>query len=106
MTQFHSKYFAHALTLKRTSGDIKSLTRSIANARVDLNSHQVHAALCALRSPLSMGVILADEVGLGKTIEAGLVIAQKWAECKRNILLVVPAFLRKQWEQELSDKFF
>lgn len=106
MTQFHSKYFAHALTLKRTSGDIKSLTRSIANACVDLNPHQVHAALCALRSPLSMGVILADEVGLGKTIEAGLVIAQKWAECKRNILLIVPAFLRKQWEQELSDKFF
>lgn len=106
MTQFHSKYFAHALTLKRTSGDIRSLTRSIANARIDLNPHQVHAALCALRSPLSMGVIFADEVGLGKTIEAGLVIAQKWAECKRNILLIVPAFLRKQWEQELSDKFF
>ncbi len=106
MTPYHSKYFAHALTLKRTSGDIKSLSRSIANARVDLNPHQIHAALFALKSPLSMGVILADEVGLGKTIEAGLVIAQKWAERKRHILLIVPAFLRKQWEQELRDKFF
>ena len=106
MTPFHSKYFAHALTLKRTSGDIKSLSRSIANARVDLNPHQVHAALFALKSPLSMGAILADEVGLGKTIEAGLIIAQKWAECKRHILLIVPAFLRKQWEQEFRDKFF
>ena len=48
---------------------------------------------------------MADEVGLGKTIEASLVMAQKWAEHKRNILLVVPASLRKQWEQELQDKF-
>ena len=106
MTYFHSKYFAHSLTLKRASGDIKSLSRSIANARVDLNPHQVHAALFALKSPLSMGAILADEVGLGKTIEAGLVIAQKWAENKRHILLIVPAFLRKQWEQELWEKFY
>lgn len=82
------------------------MTRSIANARVDLNPHQVRAALFALRLPLSKGVILADEVGLGKTIEAGLVIAQRWAERKRHILLIVPAFLRKQWEQELCDKFF
>lgn len=106
MTHFHAKYFAHSLTLKRSSGDIKSLSRSIANARVDLNPHQVHAALFALKSPLSMGAILADEVGLGKTIEAGLVIAQKWAERKRHILLIVPAFLRKQWEQELLEKFY
>ena len=106
MTPFHSKYFAHSLTLRRSSGDIKSLSRSIANARVDLNPHQVHAALFALKSPLSMGAILADEVGLGKTIEAGLVIAQKWAERRRHILLIVPAFLRKQWEQELLEKFY
>lgn len=106
MTEYHSKYLAHCITLKRSSGDIKNLSRSIANARVDLNPHQVHAALFALKSPLSMGVILADEVGLGKTIEAGLVIAQKWAERKRHILLIVPAFLRKQWEQELWDKFY
>jgi adenine-specific DNA-methyltransferase len=106
MTEYHSKYLAHALTLKHASCDIENLTRSIANARVDLNPHQVRAALFALQSPLSKGVILADEVGLGKTIEAGLVIAQRWAERKRHILLIVPAFLRKQWEQELRDKFF
>jgi ERCC4-related helicase len=106
MTEFHSKYLAHALTLKHASNEIANLSRSIANARVDLNPHQVRAALFALQSPLSKGVILADEVGLGKTIEAGLVIAQRWAERKRHILLIVPAFLRKQWEQELQDKFF
>ena len=48
---------------------------------------------------------MADEVGLGKTIEAGLVIAQRWAEQRRRILLIVPASLRKQWTQELQSKF-
>ncbi len=70
-----------------------------------MNPHQVDAALFALHSPLSAGVLLADEVGLGKTIEAGLVIAQCWARQHRRILLVVPATLRKQWRQELLDKF-
>lgn len=70
-----------------------------------MNPHQVEAALFALKSPLVRGVLLADEVGLGKTIEASLVIAQRWAERKRRILLIVPASLRKQWQQELSDKF-
>lgn len=54
---------------------------------------------------MSRGVILADEVGLGKTIEAGLVLAQHWAERKRRIIIIVPANLRKQWHQELQDKF-
>jgi len=106
MTPFHSKYWAHILTLKSASCSIQNLSRSIANACVDLNPHQVNAALFALQSPLSKGVVLADEVGLGKTIEAGLVVAQYWAERKRKILLIVPAFLRKQWQQELRDKFF
>ncbi len=81
------------------------LSQSLATARVDLNPHQVDAALFAIRSPLSKGVILADEVGLGKTIEASLVIAQRWAERRRRVALIVPATLRKQWQQELSDKF-
>src|SRR4051794_11541953 len=99
MTPFHSQFWAHLLTLKSPSGSIENLSRSIANSRVDLNPHQVDAALFALRSPLSKGVILADEVGLVKTIEAGIVIAQKWAERHRRILLIVPATLRKQWQQ-------
>lgn len=70
-----------------------------------MNPHQVDASLFALRSPMSKGVLLADEVGLGKTIEAGLVIAQRWAEQKRRILLITPASLRKQWQQELAEKF-
>ncbi|QIG55448.1 DEAD/DEAH box helicase [Altererythrobacter sp. BO-6] len=70
-----------------------------------MNPHQVEAALFALKSPLSKGVLLADEVGLGKTIEAGLVLSQRWAEHKRRIILIVPASLRKQWQQELYEKF-
>jgi adenine-specific DNA-methyltransferase len=93
------------LTLQRSSGTVAGLSRSIANARLDLNPHQVEAALFAVRSPLSRGAILADEVGLGKTIEAGIVIAQRWAERRRRILLIVPASLRKQWQQELAEKF-
>lgn len=105
-TYYNSKYWANALTLKGSPGEIGSLTRSISNARLDLNPHQIDAALFALRSPLSNGVILADEVGLGKTIEAGIAIAQRWAERKRRILLIVPASLRKQWQQELESKFY
>ncbi len=78
----------------------------LSDAQVDLNPHQVEAALFAFRSPFSRGAILADEVGLGKTIEAGLLIAQNWAERKRRLLVIVPANLRKQWSQELADKFF
>ncbi|OAO82942.1 helicase (Snf2/Rad54 family) [Anoxybacillus flavithermus] len=64
------------------------------------------AALFAFRAPLERGAILADEVGLGKTIEAGLIISQLWAERKRNILIIVPPPLRKQWDQELWEKFY
>jgi ERCC4-related helicase len=106
MTPFHAKYWAHLLTLKGAPGSVENLSRSIANARVDLNPHQVEAALFALRSPLSRGAILADEVGLGKTIEAGIVLAQRWAERRRRVLLIVPAILRKQWQQELREKFY
>jgi adenine-specific DNA-methyltransferase len=104
-TPFHAKYWAHSLRLARHDG-VDALSRSIGNARVDLNPHQIDAALFALRSPYSKGVLLADEVGLGKTIEASLILAQKWAERRRHILLIVPATLRKQWQSELEDKFF
>lgn len=82
-----------------------SMAGALLDAQVDLNPHQIDAALFATSNPLSKGAILADEVGLGKTIEAGLLIAQRWAERKRRILIITPANLRKQWHQELADKF-
>lgn len=75
------------------------------NAQVDLNPHQVEAASFALKNPLSNGVLLADEVGLGKTIEASILLCQKWAERKRHLLIICPASLREQWRIELEDKF-
>jgi ERCC4-related helicase len=96
-------FFAHKITLEGLGED--TFAQSLSTARVDMNPHQVDAALFALSSPLAKGALLADEVGLGKTIEAALVIAQKWAERRRRILLIVPASLRKQWSQELADKF-
>ncbi len=77
---------------------------SLFDAAVDLNPHQIEAALFALESPLSKGVVLADEVGLGKTIEAGIVLCQLWAERKRRLLVLCPASLRKQWALELEEK--
>ena len=106
ITPYHAKYFAYELTKRFAANSLQKFTSSLADAQVDLNPHQVDAALFAFNSPLSKGALLADEVGLGKTIEAGIVISQKWAERKRRILIVAPANLRKQWNQEIADKFF
>lgn len=106
LTDFHAKYIAHELTRRCASDSVEKLTSVLSDAQVDLNPHQIEAALFAFRNPLSRGAILADEVGLGKTIEAGLLIAQKWAEQKHRVLVIAPANLRKQWAQELADKFF
>jgi SNF2 family DNA or RNA helicase len=106
LTDYHAKYFAYELTKRCSSDSLEKLAGAFAGAQVDLNPHQVDAALFAFNSPLSKGALLADEVGLGKTIEAGLVISQKWAERKRRILIITPSNLRKQWHQELSEKFF
>lgn len=105
-TPYHAKYFAHQLTRKCSAHEREKLNQSIFNATVDLNPHQIDAALFAFRSPLSRGTILADEVGLGKTIEAGLILSQLWAERRRKILCIVPASLRQQWNRELIEKFF
>lgn len=99
-------YYAWQLSRNRGGADDDKLTGVLSEARVDLNPHQVMAALFAFQSPFSKGVILADEVGLGKTIEAGIVISQFWAERKRRILIIAPATLRRQWSMELEDKFF
>lgn len=105
-TPHQSRYFAEQILLKRPLSSYESIASAMSGVKVDLNPHQVDAALFAVQSPLSNGAILADEVGLGKTIEAGLVLAQCWAERKRKVLLIVPASLRMQWLQELEDKFF
>jgi SNF2 family DNA or RNA helicase len=104
-TPYHAKYFANEIMRQNASNDVERLSRSLFDSCVDLNPHQIEAALFALRSPISKGVILADEVGLGKTIEAGVLLCQLWAERKRKLIVICPASLRKQWSLELEEKF-
>lgn len=106
ITDHQAKLFARELLGVSPAGETARIGSALLDAQVDLNPHQVDAALFAFQSPLSKGVLLADEVGLGKTIEAGLVMTQRWAEGRRRILVIAPASLRKQWVQELADKFF
>ena len=105
-TPHQERYFAEQIVLNRSESTVDGLASAMSGVKVDLNPHQVDAALFALKSPLRNGALLADEVGLGKTIEAGIVLAQLWSERKRHILLIVPASLRMQWRAELSEKFF
>jgi ERCC4-related helicase len=106
LTPYQAKYIAYELTRRFPSGSSEKFNVALMDAQVDLNPHQVEAALFAFKSPLSKGAILADEVGLGKTIEAGILLSQLWAERRRKLLIICPANLRKQWSQELLDKFF
>jgi SNF2 family DNA or RNA helicase len=105
LTAYHAKYYAYELTRRHEADGVDRLSQSLFDASVDLNPHQIDAALFALRNPIQQGVLLADEVGLGKTIEAALVLCQYWAERRRRLLVVCPASLRKQWAQELLEKF-
>ena len=105
-TPHQARYFAEQIQLKRSESTVEGLASAMSGVKVDLNPHQVDAALFAMKSPLSNGALLADEVGLGKTVEAGLVLAQYWSERRRHILLIVPASLRMQWRSELREKFF
>lgn len=103
-TDYHAQYLAYELTKRCASDSVEKLAGAVAGAQVDLNPHQVDAALFAFNSPLSKGALLADEVGLGKTIEAGLVLSQKWAEKRRRILVVVPSIRRTISER--NARFF
>ena len=106
LTTAQQKYFAYWLTRSLPSDSLGKLTASLQDAQVDLTPHQIDAALFAFKSPLSKGAILADEVGLGKTIEAGIILSQFWAEHRRHLIIIAPANLRKQWAAELQEKFF
>lgn len=102
---FSQRYLAEKLSLKKMAGNIARLSSTLAKSSIQLNPYQIHASMYAFDSPLQRGAILADEVGLGKTIEAGITVSQLWAEGKRRILIICPASIRKQWQDELSNHF-
>jgi superfamily II DNA/RNA helicase len=106
ITPYQAKYYAYELLKKANSDSTEKFGITLMDAQVELNPHQVEAALFAFKSPYSKGAILADEVGLGKTIEAGILLSQQWAENRKRILIICPSALRKQWVNELADKFY
>lgn len=77
----------------------------LSTAAIDVNPHQVEAFTFSLAAMKLGGAVLADEVGLGKTIEAGLVLKYLLNSGSQKILLVMPSNLRKQWQVELDEKF-
>lgn len=100
-----TKYYLNYFESKKSGSDVDRISMTLLNSKIKLTPHQIDASLFAFKSPISKGVILADEVGLGKTIEAGIIIAQLWYERKAKILIIVPAALIRQWNSELYDKF-
>lgn len=99
------RYLAEDLVRRRRSDEQRRYSAPQRAAKIDANPHQVDAVIFALARAREGGCILADEVGLGKTIEAGLVIAQLMAEGARRILLLAPKPLLGQWKQELFQLF-
>lgn len=104
-SRFHQRILAEEILLARGGNDIGRVTPTLSTASIDLNPHQLEAAIFALESLPFGGCILGDEVGLGKTVEAGLVISQLISEGQSKILVLAPAPLRAQWRDELWDKF-
>lgn len=105
LTAYQSKYYAYELERSYASDHVGKLAGLLFDAQVEPKPHQIDAALFALQTPYLPGVILADEVGLGKTIEAGIILSQYWAERRRQVLVIAPSSLRQQWQQELFEKF-
>ena len=99
------RYLAEDLLRLRSSGEVRRASAPQRAAKIDPNPHQIEAVIFALGRLREGGCILADEVGLGKTIEAGLVIAQLKAEGARRVLLIAPKSLLGQWRQELFQLF-
>jgi hypothetical protein len=100
------RYLAEQIVRLRRADEEERYASSQRQGRIDANPHQIDAVIFALKRIPEGGCILADEVGLGKTIEAGLVLAQLRAEgVAPRILLVVPKPLVGQWQDELYRLF-
>src|SRR6478735_11997981 len=99
------RFLAEDLVRLRRSDEQRRYAAPQRSAKIDANPHQIDAVIFALARVREGGCILADEVGLGKTIEAGLVIAQLMAEGARRVLLITPKPLLGQWRQELFQLF-
>ncbi|MHB2016220.1 MAG: SNF2-related protein [Candidatus Xenobia bacterium] len=103
--RIRQRLLVEELIRKRRSDDAERFVEVFRRSTVDPNPHQIEAAMFALRRLPSGGAVLADEVGLGKTIEAGLVITQLRSEGRGHVLIIVPLSLARQWQVELQELF-
>lgn len=104
-TVSQAKYLAHRLTKESKFGEIEKLIPVYLKSGIEVYPHQIAAAYFAVSNPFSKGFILCDEVGLGKAIEAMLVIVQYYYSGRNKIAVVVPPLLIPQWQRLISDKF-
>ena len=94
-----------SITYYRLSGKLANLIYSLNTTNTQFLPYQFKPVLQFLESPCN-GILIADEVGLGKTIEAGLI----WTELRarldaRRLLIISPAMLREKWKDELANRF-
>jgi SNF2 family DNA or RNA helicase len=99
------RHLRKEITYRRLSGKLANLIYSLNTTNTQFLPYQFKPVLQFLDSP-SNGLLIADEVGLGKTIEAGLIWTELRArEDARRLLVVCPAMLREKWVEELANRF-
>jgi adenine-specific DNA-methyltransferase len=103
--RIQQRLIVEELTRRRASDDYERYLETFRRATVDANPHQIEAVVFALNRLSHGGALLCDEVGLGKTIEAGLVLSELRARGAERILVIVPLSLGRQWQVELEDLF-
>ena len=103
--EVQTKYWAYEILSGGNKDETATLVSALSASQIDLNPHQIEAALFALNTSSDLGVILADEVGLGKTIEAGIVASEYFARGLKKQIVITPANLSPQWQIELKEKF-
>ena len=91
-------YSVNELTRRYSVDGVAELSVSLFDAAIDLNPQQIEPELFAFRSPLSESVLIVNEVGLGKTIEAGHVIRRCWPKWCRNVQMTCPLYERPMRE--------
>lgn len=93
------------LTFVHLAGRLANLVYAMGITNTDFYAHQYRPLLALLDSPIN-GLLIADEVGLGKTIESGLIWTELRARFDMRLLVVVcPAMLREKWRDELQYRF-
>lgn len=102
---FRLRLLAEEINRRHPTADMEGLEALEAGTDTQLYPHQLHAAHFAVSNPLLKGVGLFDEVGLGKTVEAAMILREMVYRGRRNILVIAGKSLCQQWREELHSRF-